>query len=51
MNHFGEVSVAFFSKRVEQLKLKKKFHTQTEITQQRVIKTDHGFAARGRHAT
>ena len=49
MNHFGEVSVAFFPKRVEQLKLKKKFHTQTEITQQRLH--DHGFAARGRHAT
>ena len=49
MNHFGEVSVAFFSKRVEQLKLKKKLHTQTEITQQRLH--DHGFAARGRHAT
>ena len=49
MNHFGEVSIAFFSERVEQLKLKKKFHTQTEITQQRLH--DHGFAARGRHAT
>ena len=49
MNHFGEVSIAFFSKRVEQLKVKKKFHTQTKITQQRLH--DHGFAARGRHAT